>query len=71
MRKLFALLIAVLLIVPATAMGASVEELEKKIQQMTEDIDYLTGRLDKTEIHSATDRISFSGDMRTKADTLH
>jgi hypothetical protein len=71
MRKLFTLLIAGLLLIPATAMSATPEELQKKIDLMTEDISYLMDRLDKAELHTATDRISFSGDFRTKADTLH
>jgi len=71
MKRMFALLLAALIIVPATAMGADTDALEKKIQQMTEDIEYLTDRLDKAELHTATDRISFTGDFRTKVDTLH
>jgi len=71
MRKLFTLLLAGLLLIPATAMSATSDELQKKVDQMTEDINYLMERLDKAELHTATDRISFSGDFRTKADTLH
>lgn len=72
MRNFFALLIVGLLIVPATAKGAtSVDDLEKQIKQMTEDINYLTDQLDKAQMHTATDRISITGDFRTKVDTLH
>jgi hypothetical protein len=71
MRKIFALLIAGLLLAPATAMSASIDDLEKQISKLTEEIDYLHERIDKTELHTATDRISFYGDLRSKADSLH
>jgi hypothetical protein len=72
MRKLFALLLAVLLAAPATALAApSIEDLQKQIKEMSEDLDYLSGRVDKNERHTALDRIQLSGDFRTKADTLH
>ncbi|MDW7643864.1 MAG: DUF3373 domain-containing protein [Desulfuromonadales bacterium] len=72
MRKLMAILLAALLVAPATALAAtSIEELQKKIEELTDEVDYLSGRVDKTEKHTALDRIEFSGDMRAKADTLH
>ncbi|MCP3175892.1 DUF3373 domain-containing protein [Desulfuromonas sp. KJ2020] len=72
MRKLMAILLAALLVAPATALAAtSIEELQKKIEELTDEVDYLSGRVDKTEKHTALDRIEFSGDLRAKADTLH
>lgn len=71
MHKFFSLLLAGLLLIPMTAFGAPSDDLQEKVNRLTEDIDYLMERLDKAELHSATDRISFSGDFRTKVDTLH
>ena len=72
MRKLMAILLAALLVAPATALAAtSIEELQKKIEELTDEVDYLSSRVDKTEKHTALDRIEFSGDLRAKADTLH
>lgn len=72
MRKLMAILLAALLVAPATALAAtSIEELQKKIEELTDEVDYLSGRVDKTEKHTALDRIEFTGDLRVKADTLH
>lgn len=72
MRKLLVLLVAALLVAPATALAAeSIEDLQKQIQEMTQELNELTKRVDKTERHSALDRINWYGDMRVKADTLH
>jgi hypothetical protein len=72
MRKLLILLIAALLAVPSVAMAAeSDEELQRKIQEMTLELNELSKRVDKTERHTALDRISWYGDLRVKADTLH
>ncbi len=72
MRKLMAILMAALLAAPAAALAAdSVQDLQKQIEKLTEDLDYLSSRVDKTETHVATDRIQFSGDLRAKGDTLH
>ncbi|WP_027716671.1 DUF3373 domain-containing protein [Desulfuromonas sp. TF] len=72
MRKLLILLIAALLAVPSVAMAAeSVDELQRKIQEMTLELNELSKRVDKTERHTALDRISWYGDLRVKADTLH
>ncbi|MDY6823432.1 MAG: DUF3373 family protein [Thermodesulfobacteriota bacterium] len=55
-----------------------VEELEKKLEKMekdqewnTEDIESLSERVDKTELHTATDKISFGVDFRTRGDSIH
>ncbi len=72
MRKFFALLLVALLTAPATALAAaSVEDLQKKIDELNEELQYLSERVDKNERHSATDRISWYGDLRVKADSLH
>ena len=48
-----------------------IEKLEKKSNWAQEDIDDLSDRVDKTEMHTATDKISFSVDFRTRADSIH
>ncbi len=54
------------------------ETLQKKIEKMeknqdwnTEDIGSLMDRVDETEMHTATDKISFGVDFRTRADSIH
>ncbi len=72
MRRLFALLLAALLAAPAVAMAApTVEDMQKKIDELNQELAELSDRVDKNERHSATDRISWYGDLRVKADTLH
>lgn len=71
MRKLLVFLVAALLAAPATVLGAeSIEELQKKIQEMTLQLNELSKRVDKTERHTALDRIDWYGDLRVKADSL-
>jgi len=72
MRKLFALMLAILLMAPATVLAAdSLEDLQLKVKDLTQELEELSKRIDKNEKHTALDRIQFSGDFRTKADTLH
>jgi hypothetical protein len=72
MRKLFALLLVAALAVPAIALAApTVEDLEKKIQELSAELEDISDRVDRNGMHTATDRISWYGDMRVKADTLH
>ncbi len=72
MRKLLVLLLMTLLAAPATVLAASsVEELQKQIQDLNQELSDVSKRVDKNEKHTALDRIQFSGDFRTKADTLH
>jgi hypothetical protein len=74
MRKLVALLLVALLTAPATTVLAAdltLEELRKQVEELLEEVDYLSSRVDKTERHVAMDRIQWYGDMRVKADTLH
>lgn len=48
-----------------------IEELEKDSSWNTEDIDYLSDRLDKAEMHTATDKVSFGFYLRTRAESIH
>lgn len=65
MRILMSLLMALLLLAPATAMAATT------IDELQERLDELSDRLERAERHVATDRISWYGDLRVKADSLH
>jgi len=75
MRKVFALLVSVLLIAPATAMAIddakTIEDLRKQIEELSSELEDISGRVDKTEKKSALDRINWYGDLRVKGDTLH
>ncbi len=53
------------------ALREKVEKLEKDNEWNTEDIDSLLDRLDKAELHTATDRVSFDIDFRTSAESIH
>jgi hypothetical protein len=71
MRKFFVLLTA-LVTLPATVLAApTIEDLQLKIQYLTEELNEISTRVDKTERKTAMDRIDWYGDMRVKADTLH
>ena len=48
-----------------------IEELEKDSSWNTDDIDYLSDRLDKAEMHTATDKVSFGFYLRTRAESIH
>ncbi len=48
-----------------------IEALEKKSNWALDDIDDLSDRVDKAEMHTATDKLSFSVDFRTRADSIH
>ncbi len=75
MRKLIALALALCLIpvagFAAIDDSATLESLKKKIDELSSELDEMSGRVNKTERHAALDRIHWSGDLRTKADTLH
>ncbi len=64
MQKFLTLLMVLLLLAPATVMAATVDDLQ-------EQLDELNDRLSQAERHVATDRISWYGDLRVKADTVH
>jgi Protein of unknown function (DUF3373) len=73
MKRFFILMMATLLLIPATSFAAdpTIDDLQKQIAEIMEELDDLSDRLEKPERHAATDRISFYGDLRTKADSLH
>ena len=48
-----------------------IEKLEKDSSWSQDDIEDLSKRVDKTEMHSATDKISFGVNFRTEASSLH
>ena len=59
-------------------MSRQMEELQKKIEAMEtadsekkEQIKEMDDRLNKAELHTATDKISFGIDFRTRADSIH
>ncbi len=62
-----------LLAIPGTllAQEPTIEELQKQIADIMEELDELSDRVDKPERHSALDRINFYGDIRVTADSLH
>ncbi|SDI54379.1 Protein of unknown function [Ferrimonas sediminum] len=72
---LVALLVTQALIIPqalaADSTDQTIEQLKRQLNEVTEELEYLSDRLDKPESHAATDRILFTGDFRTKAHTLH
>jgi hypothetical protein len=48
-----------------------VDKLEKEAAKSGEDIDDLSQRVDQTELHTATDKVSFSYYLRTRAESIH
>ena len=48
-----------------------IKELEKDASWNTEDIDYLSDRLDEAEMHTATDKVSMGIYLRTRAESIH
>ncbi len=46
------------------------EKIKEKIKEK-EELSYLGKRLDKAELHTATDKISLGVELRTKADSIH
>lgn len=50
---------------------SKIEAMEKSDQEKQEEVQYLGKRLDKAELHTATDKISFGLELRTRADSLH
>ena len=76
MKKFLLLVMAALVAFPMTAFAATSEEammaeLQKQIADLSEELEELSDRLDGPERHSALDRIEFSGDLRSKAHSLH
>ena len=73
MKKFLILMMAALLLVSASSFAAqpTIEDLQKQIAEIMEELDDLNDRVDKPERHAALDRISFYGDLRSTVDTLH
>ncbi|EMS80950.1 DUF3373 family protein [Desulfotignum phosphitoxidans] len=46
-------------------------EIEKKNAEEIEEVEYLNDRMDKAELHTATDKLSLGIELRSRADTLH
>lgn len=47
------------------------EEMEKKSSEKNEEIEEMDQRLNKAELHTATDKISFGVELRSRADSIH
>ena len=50
---------------------ASIDALKKKIAYLEEEVLYMGERIDDAELHTATDRISFDFEFRTRVDSIH
>ncbi len=48
-----------------------IEQMEDKNKQQEETAKEMNQRLDKAELHTATDKLSFGVDLRTRADSIH
>jgi len=66
MQKFFSLILALLFLAPATllAQTPTVDDLQQQLNDLTD-------RLERAERHVATDRITWYGDLRGKVDSLH
>jgi Protein of unknown function (DUF3373) len=53
------------------AMQKKLEAMEKNNQDKEEEIEEIDDRLNQAELHTATDKVSFGVELRTRADTLH
>jgi hypothetical protein len=64
MHKFLTILMVLLLLAPATAMATTVDDLQEQLDELSE-------RLEKAERHAATDKISWYGDLRSNVHSLH
>ena len=74
MRKLVVFLLAALMAAPLSAMAAdapNAQDLQKEIQNLSQQLQEMDARVSKNELHTALDRLDITGDFRTKADSLH
>ena len=53
------------------ALQKKIEHMESKASQQTEDSKEMEERLNEAELHTATDKVSFGVDLRTRADSIH
>ncbi|MCL1075377.1 DUF3373 domain-containing protein [Shewanella dokdonensis] len=51
--------------------NAKIAELKQQLAEITEELESLNSRVNKTERHAALDRITFTGDFRVRAHSLH
>ncbi|MGL4579025.1 MAG: DUF3373 domain-containing protein [Shewanella xiamenensis] len=79
-RTLISILVANALFMSGQAFAAANEtpadtqkmaELKQQLVDITEQLDELNSRVDKTERHTSLDRLEITGDFRTKAHSLH
>jgi len=47
------------------------DDLKKEVQKLNSEISKLNKRLDATELHTSTDRLSLGVELRTRADSIH
>ncbi|WP_144211833.1 DUF3373 domain-containing protein [Shewanella donghaensis] len=78
MRTLISILVANALAFSGAALAADPSDdaqkmidLKQQLTEITEELDDLNSRVDKTERHSALDRLTITGDFRTKVHSLH
>jgi hypothetical protein len=48
-----------------------IETLEKDSKEGKEEVEYISGRVDKAELHTVTDKISLGVDIRTEGHSIH
>lgn len=53
------------------ALQKKIEQMESKTSQQADDSKEMEERLNKAELHTATDKVSFGVDLRTRADSIH
>ena len=53
------------------ALQEKIENLEKQSNWAQDDIEDLSDRVDKTEMHTTTDKVSFGVEFRSRADSIH
>lgn len=79
-RTLISILVANALFMSGQAFAAAndvqadtqkMTELKQQLADITEQLDELNSRVDKTERHTSLDRLEITGDFRTKAHSLH
>lgn len=67
-----ALLLSSMCACPALAdESGEIKALQEKITSMNEELSELQTRVDKTELHTATDKLSWGVDLRVRADSIH
>ena len=48
-----------------------IESLEESRKEEKEEVEYMSDRLDKAELHAATDKVSLGVELRSKAESIH